>query len=209
LIAALITPNQSVPVEVASVPDQQQHSYSSPAQYYLANANTQPETRSVENIAPVERTPQQSSDVVYSRSNSEAYTTVTPYRHVENTESRPVSFAPASSQNVQHGPQAVTQYEAVLSQQQVHNKVQQAQGLITRMNTILSGPDAPQAVNNSNDVKTVSVAQPAMQNQAPSNETVTKKSLSDLLPVQRRAKAAPKDEFVVTPPPMSSSWFDA
>ncbi|CAN5697819.1 hypothetical protein BH10CYA1_BH10CYA1_05030 [soil metagenome] len=207
LIAALITPNQSAPIEVAAVQSQQQ-SYSNPVQYYLANSNTQAETRSVENIAPIERTAQQSSDVVYSRSNSEAYTTVTPYRHVENTESRPVSFAPASSQNVQHGPQAVTQYEAVLSQQQIHSKVQQAQGLITRMNTILSGSDAPHAVNNSNDVKTASIALPAIQNQEPSNQTVTKKSLSDLLPVQRRAKAAPKDEFVVAPPPMSSSWFE-
>ncbi len=206
LIAALITPNHSSAIEVQG----QQQSYTSPTQYYLANANTQPEHRSVENIAPVERAPQQSSDVVYSRSNSEAYTTVTPYHHVENSESRPVSFAPASSQNVQHGPQAVTQYEAVLSQQQVHNKVQQANGLISRMNTILSSFDAPHAVNagSSNEVKTVSVAQPVVQNQEPVNEVATKKSLADLLPVQRKAKAAPKEEMVVAPPPMSNSWFD-
>ncbi|HEY9731366.1 MAG TPA: hypothetical protein V6C89_05605, partial [Drouetiella sp.] len=103
LVAALITPNQPLSVESAAV--QAPQAYTSPVQYYLANASAGAEGRSVENIAPVERIPaQQPSDVVYSRSSSEAYTTVAPYQHVENSEPRDVSFAPTYGQNIQHGP---------------------------------------------------------------------------------------------------------
>ncbi|MBS2001957.1 MAG: hypothetical protein JST44_10665 [Cyanobacteria bacterium SZAS LIN-5] len=222
LVAALITPNQPIAIDAGSV--QAQQAYSSPVQYYLANASAHAESRSVENIAPVERTPvQQSSDVVYARSNSEAYTTVAPYQHVEGTESRAVSFAPVTAHNVQHGPQTVTQSEqseAYLSQQQVHSKVQQANGLISRMNTILAGFDAPHAVSSSNattpaantagNAKVVARAENAEMNAQPvAQQPQAKKSLHDLLPVQRKAKTPPKEEMVVTPPPMSNSWFDA
>lgn len=223
LVAALITPNQTAAVDAGYA--QSQQSYTSPVQYYLAHAGAHAESRSVENIAPVERIPvQQSSDVVYSRSNSEAYTTVAPYQHVENSEARAVSFAPTSSQNVQHGPQAIaqseTQSEAYLSQQQVYNKVQQAHGLITRMNTILSGFDAPHAVpaqvGSTHNVGTAgnanvvaSIEQTNVDSQPVASQAPAKKSLHDLLPVQRKAKTPPKEEMVVTPPPMSNSWFDA
>jgi len=222
LVAALITPNQPIAIDAGSV--QAQEAYSSPVQYYLANASAHAESRSVENIAPVERTPvQQSSDVVYARSNSEAYTTVAPYQHVESTESRAVSFAPATAHNVQHGPQTVTQSEqseAYLSQQQVYSKVQQANGLIGRMNTILAGFDAPHAGSNSNaatpaastagNAQVVARAENAEMNAQPvAQQPQAKKSLHDLLPVQRKAKTPPKEEMVVTPPPMSNSWFDA
>ncbi|MFN8550871.1 MAG: hypothetical protein U0103_05230 [Candidatus Obscuribacterales bacterium] len=222
LVAALITPNQPIAIDAGSA--QAQQAYSSPVQYYLANASAHAESRSVENIAPVERTPlPQSSDVVYARSNGEAYTTVAPYQHVESTESRAVSFAPATAHNVQHGPQTVTQSEqseAYLSQQQVHSKVQQANGLISRMNTILAGFDAPHAVSNSNaatsgastagNAKVVARAENAEINAQPvAQQPQAKKSLHDLLPVQRKAKTPPKEEMVVTPPPMSNSWFDA
>lgn len=220
LVAALITPNQLISVDNGAV--QTPQAYTSPVQYYLANAGASAESRSVENIAPVERIPaQQSSDVMYSRSSNEAYTTVSPYHHVENSESRDVSFAPTYGQNIQHGPRTVAQadtQEAYLSQQQVHSKVQQAHGLITRMNTILAGFDAPVVVpvaNHTNTAgsmkgsepveKALNPAQPAqVAQQAPA-----KKSLHDLLPVQRKAKTAPKEEFVVAPPPMSNSWFES
>jgi hypothetical protein len=218
LVAALITPSQPISIDAGSV-----QSYSSPAQYYLAHANTHAENRSVESIAPVDRGPAQQSDVVYSRSGSEAYTTVAPYQHVENAESRPVSFAPSTSHNIQHGPQNVaqseSQSEAYLSQQQVHSKVQAAQGLITRMNTILAGFDAPHVVpagsaaaaksNVSNQVAAAKPEAPAMSAQPVAQQAPAKKSLHDLLPVQRKAKTPPKEEMVVTPPPMSNSWFDA
>jgi hypothetical protein len=220
LVAALIAPNQPISVDNGAV--QTPQAYTSPVQYYLANAGASAESRSVENIAPVERIPaQQSSDVMYSRSSNEAYTTVAPYHHVENSESRDVSFAPTYGQNIQHGPRTVAQadtQEAYLSQQQVHSKVQQAHGLITRMNTILAGFDAPAIVpvaNHTNTTgstkgsepveKALNPAQPAqVAQQAPA-----KKSLHDLLPVQRKAKTPPKEEFVVAPPPMSNSWFES
>lgn len=86
------------------------------------------------------------------------------------------------------------------------------------MNTILAGFDAPVVVpvaNHTNTAgsmkgsepveKALNPAQPAqVAQQAPA-----KKSLHDLLPVQRKAKTAPKEEFVVAPPPMSNSWFES
>ncbi|HEY9677139.1 MAG TPA: hypothetical protein V6C76_03985 [Drouetiella sp.] len=219
---------------VSQVADNQPstQTYTSPAEYYLAHVSEQRAVPQVESSNA-----QTQSDAVYTRQASDAYTSNASYQHVDNSESHAVSFAPVQTQDAQYGPQTVsqTQGEAYVSAQQVHGKVQQAHGLITRMNTILSGSgfDAPHTVAAQNSgtelvipvPKKATSANPASTSGAPqqnphqqatianaqalAQSAPQKKSLADLMPATPKTRTAKKDDQAVPRPPMMSGvWFD-